>query len=442
MLVALVLVVLLDLFTVAVRSALLTANLVRLLAAREEQGAKVERVLDLLNTPRNLQAGLNLAQLLTRFLAAGLVLALFNTQDWTPSAILLADGMLLLAVLVIFWLELAIDVLIARQAEIWAIRLAPGARLLMAVLSPFLVLPLAINARRGTPELSSTVTEAELKSMVDAGHQGGVLEQDERQMIYSIFELGDTLVREIMVPRIYINAVDVATPLSEAVDLMVRSGQSRVPVYEETIDSILGLLYAKDLLRVWRDGSQDVSLRSLLRPAYFVPEAKKVDELFAEMQARRVHMAVVVDEYGGVAGLLTMEDIVEEIFGDIRDEYDQSEELPYQKVGNGEFVFQGRIALDDFNELLGSCLSAEEADTLGGVIYSRVGRVPATGEQVRIDNLLLTVEQVSGRRIRKVRARCLQPEEMEQPDAQANAGEPGEADKPGTLNAASVEPTR
>jgi len=192
MLVALVLVVLLDLFTVAVRSALLTANLVRLLAAREEQGVKVERVLDLLNTPRNLQAGLNLAQLLTRFLAAGLVLALFNTQDWTPSAILLADGMLLLAVLVIFWLELAIDVLIARQAEIWAIRLAPGARLLMAVLSPFLVLPLAINARRGSPEFSSTVTEAELKSMVDAGHQGGVLEQDERQMIYSIFELGDT----------------------------------------------------------------------------------------------------------------------------------------------------------------------------------------------------------------------------------------------------------
>ena len=158
MLVALVLVVLLDLFTVAVRSALLTANLVRLLAAREEQGAKVERVLDLLNTPRNLQAGLNLAQLLTRFLAAGLVLALFNTQDWTPSAILLADGMLLLAVLVIFWLELAIDVLIARQAVIWASRLSAGARLLMAVLSTFLGLPLAINARRCSPELSITGT--------------------------------------------------------------------------------------------------------------------------------------------------------------------------------------------------------------------------------------------------------------------------------------------
>ncbi len=441
MLIALVLLILLDLFTVAVRSALLTASLARLLAAREEQGVKVERVLDLINTPRNLQAGLNLAQLLTRFLIAGFVLALFNAQEWTPGAILLADGLLLLAALVVFWLELAIDVVISRRAEAWAIRLAPGARLLMAVLSPLLVLPLAINARRGSPEMSSTVTEAELKSMVDAGHQGGVLEQDERQMIYSIFELGDTLVREIMVPRIYINAIDVTTPLSEAVGLLLRSGQSRVPVYEETIDSILGLLYAKDLLRVWSDGNQDESLRSLLRPAYFVPEAKKVDELFAEMQARRVHMAVVVDEYGGVAGLLTMEDIIEEIFGDIRDEFDQSEELPYQKIGEGEFIFQGRIGLDDFNELLGSCLSAEESDTLGGVIYSRVGRVPATGEQVRIDNLLLTVEQVSGRRIRKVRARCLRPQELEFPEGtQAAADEPGEMDKTDVANEAGVEP--
>jgi CBS domain containing-hemolysin-like protein len=195
------------------------------------------------------------------------------------------------------------------------------------------------------------------------------------------------------------------TPLPEAVDAFLKSGHSRVPVFEDTVDNILGLLYAKDLLRVWREGDQLDSLRSLLRRAYFVPEAKKVDELLTEMQRRRVHIAIVVDEYGGVAGLVTLEDIVEEILGEIRDEYDQAEELPYEALANGEYIFQGRIDLDDFNEVVASELPKEEADTLAGFIYSRLGRVPANGESLQAYNLLLIVEQVSGRRIQKVRVR-------------------------------------
>jgi CBS domain containing-hemolysin-like protein len=142
----------------------------------------------------------------------------------------------------------------------------------------------------------------------------------------------------------------------------------------------------------------------LLRPAYFIPEAKKVDELLAEMQLQRIHMAIVVDEYGGIAGLVTLEDIVEEIIGEIQDEYDLSEELPYQEISEHEYLFQGRINLDDFNELMDSHLPIDEADTLGGFMYSQIGRVPLGGEQVQFGDLLLTVEQVSGRRIRKVRA--------------------------------------
>jgi CBS domain containing-hemolysin-like protein len=247
-----------------------------------------------------------------------------------------------------------------------------------------------------------------------------VLEQDERQMIYSIFEMGDTLVREIMLPRIYITALDVNTPLEEAIDVLLQSGHSRVPVYAETVDQIQGLLYAKDLLKVWREGGKIDSLRSLLRPAYFVPEAKVVDELLAEMQTRRVHMAVVVDEYGGVAGLVTMEDIVEEIVGEIRDEYDQGEELPYTQVGEGEYIFLGRVDPGDFNELMGSHLPMEEAETLGGFIYGKMGRVPVSGESVLVDDLELIVEQVSKHRIRKVRARKL-------PQA-AESGQDGEQD--------------
>jgi CBS domain containing-hemolysin-like protein len=240
--------------------------------------------------------------------------------------------------------------------------------------------------------------------MVDAGQQEGLLEQEERMMIHSIFDMGETLAREIMVPRIDMRALDVQTPLPEAVDALLESGFTRVPVYEETVDNILGLLYAKDLLRVWRKGDQLGSLRELLRPASFVPEAKKIDDLLTEMQSQRVHIAIVVDEYGGVAGLVTLEDIVEEIFGEIRDEYDQAEELPYQELADGGYLFLGRVDLDDINEVLSTNLPTNEADSIGGFIYSRMGRVPNSGESIQVGNLLLTVDQVSGRRISKVHA--------------------------------------
>jgi putative hemolysin len=217
-----------------------------------------------------------------------------------------------------------------------------------------------------------------------------------------------------MVPRIDVYALESEKTLGEAIQTFSQSGHSRVPVYEETIDNIIGLLYAKDLLNVKRDENELLgSLRDLLRPAYYVPEAKKVDELLTEMQSRRTHMAIVVDEYGGVAGLVTLEDIMEEIIGEIQDEYDQAEEMMYQEVGPGEYVFQGRIDLDDFNEIMDCHLTKEAADTLGGYIYSEIGRVPAGGESVQADGVLLTVELVTGRRIRKVRARKVQTDEEE-----------------------------
>jgi putative hemolysin len=309
-----------------------------------------------------------------------------------------------------FMLEWLVEWHVSRQPETWAIRLSILARILMLVLTPLLALPLLIS-RRANPaiENQSSVTETELMTLVEASQEEGVLEQGERRMIVSIFKLGDTLAREIMVPRIDLLALDVDTPLADAVDALLESGYSRVPVFRETVDNILGLLYTKDLLRIWREGNQIASLKDLLRRAYFVPEAKKVDELLAEMQAQRIHMAIVVDEYGGVAGLVTLEDIVEEIVGEIHDEYDKAEENLYQQVDVGEFVFLGRVDLDDFNEIMESTLPRDEADTLAGFMYSRIGRVPVGGENVQVEDLELTVEQVSGRRIRKVRAQRIPP---------------------------------
>ena len=407
LLLGLVILLVIDVFVVAYRAALSNASLARLLSLREEMEEKVNRTVNLIHAPQLWQAGGNLAQLITHFLGASLLIAAFFPQEWTVASVALETGILLLAALLVFGLEWTVEVLVIRSPETYAMRLAPYVRTLTVVLSPVLALPLALTRRERTQDLAGAVTEEELKSMVDAGHEGGVLEQDERQMIYSIFELGDTLVREIMLPRIYITALDVNTSLPEAIKAVVQSGHSRMPVYIETVDNILGLLYAKDLLRVWHEGSQLESLRGLLRPAYFVPEAKKVDELLAEMQSGRVHMAIVVDEYGGIAGLVTLEDIVEEILGEIQDEYDLSEELPFTQVGEGEYLFQGRIGLDDFNEIMGSHLPVDEAETLGGFIYDEIGRAPTSGENLHLDEVHLTVEQVTGRRIRKVRARRL-----------------------------------
>jgi CBS domain containing-hemolysin-like protein len=412
----------LDLFTIAFRAALLNASLARLLALREEMEVKVNRAVSLLHSPQEWLAASNLLQLLTRFLGASLLLALFAPQAWTVPSVMVEMGILLLAAVVVFWLEWAVEVVVTRHPETWSMRLAPYVRSLTVVLTPLLLLPLAFGRHKGeTQEPMSTVTEEELKSMVDAGHEGGVLEGDERQMIYSIFELSDTLVREIMLPRIYINALEVSTPLSEAVDALIKSGHSRMPVYTESVDNILGLLYAKDLLRVWRMGEQIDSLHSLLRPATFIPEAKKVDELLEEMQTGHVHMAMVVDEYGGIAGLVTLEDIFEEIVGEIQDEYDQSEEAPYVQVGEGEYVFQGKVDLRDFNEVMGSQLPTEETETLGGFIYERVGRVPTSGESLQVGDISLTIEQVTGRRIRKVRAKKQSAEAQEVKQDEDNA---------------------
>jgi len=269
------------------------------------------------------------------------------------------------------------------------------------------------------------VTEEEIKTMVDAGEEKGVIEQEEKEMIYSIFEFGDTVVREVMVPRIDIAAVDVSATMNEALDVILQAGFSRLPVYERTIDNIVGVLYAKDLLRYLRDGKSDVALWDVVRPPYFIPETKKVDELLPDLQRRRVHVAIVVDEYGGVAGLVTIEDLLEEIVGEIRDEYD-SEEAMVEFLGDGQYVFDGRIPLDDVNKLVGAELASGVADTLGGYVYEKLGQVPAVNDHIEQDDVTVTVLSVSGRRIRRVRVeRRLTP-----PTVEAGSDEQDEGAEP------------
>ncbi len=314
--------------------------------------------------------------------------------------------------LIISSVEFVLENLALRAPVTWALRLAPLAAVIEVLLSPIIWLVLRLGrkiARSPIGRQYPLVTEEEIMTLVNAGEEGGVIQDDEKRMIYSILQLADTLAREVMVPRIDVLAFEDDTDLVEATRTLLRTGYSRAPVFIDTIDNVVGLIYVKDLLAAWNEGVADQTVADLARDAYFVPEAKRVDELLTEMQAKRIQMAIVVDEYGGTAGLVTFEDIVEEIVGEVRDEYDVAEELPFQQVEEDEYIFNGGIDLDDVNQLVGAELPKDTSETLGGFIYSHLGRVPMPGEQVNAGGLELVVEQVVGRRIRKVRATLVEP---------------------------------
>jgi CBS domain containing-hemolysin-like protein len=261
-------------------------------------------------------------------------------------------------------------------------------------------LPL-VEPRAESSEPEETRDEA-VEQMVEASEKAGWIESDEHEMISGVLQLDRTLTREIMVPHIDVIALSVETPLHDALDVVIAGAHSRVPVYEESIDHVVGLLYAKDLLRALRDGKTDVSLRDLMRPVHFVPESKRLDELLQEFQSDKVHMAVVVDEYGRTTGIVTIEDVLEEIVGEIQDEYDTSEEPLVERIGENEGVFNARVNIGEVNESLGLNLPAE-SDTLGGLVYQRFEKIPKVGDQVRVGDVTITVLNMVGRRIKKVR---------------------------------------
>jgi len=402
----------LDLFFAFLRTALVNVRAPQLIESGSDKPKKLEETIAFLERPR-LRATLRLLIALTHILLAAsvLYLCLEKFGDLSLGAML---GILVGMLLVLLMLEFLIERAALNDPELYALKLVTVARFFDFLFSPVskTLIWLQGTNTQALKKLGS-VTEDELRTWVQVGEPEGGLEPDERKMIYSIFQFGETLCREIMVPRMEVLALEVKTPLNRAINAFVESGHSRVPVYDDVIDNVVGMLYAKDLLKIHADCEEKNRIKDLLRPAYFVPESKKVDELLAEMQSKGVHIAVVVDEYGGMAGLVTLEDIVEEIVGEIRDEYDQSEELLIQKVSDDEVLFRGRVSLDDFNEALETHVDPDMTDTLGGYFYSELGRVPMEGDQLQVEDWHLRVEEVRGRRVGKIRARKQKAEEQE-----------------------------
>jgi CBS domain containing-hemolysin-like protein len=323
-------------------------------------------------------------------------------STWVAVGIAVAGSLAVLALL-----EVAVRSLVHRSPERWVVRLTPLVRAFRLVFGlPTLALVSSGHAVlrprpvEGHPEATAEDDES-LLDLMEIEEANGGIEEEERAMIRGIIKLVGTATREIMVPRIDVVAVDTDTTMPEVTALIMERGFSRIPLYEGTIDNVVGVLYAKDFLRYLARGSRPPALKTIARPPYFVPESKKVDELLAEMRLNRVHMAIVVDEYGGTAGLVTIEDLLEEIVGEIEDEYDRSE-VTVEHISPDEAILDARVSTDDLNELFGTNIEGEDFDTVGGFVYHLLGRVPIPGDEVSANGLRLRILSVLGRRIKKV----------------------------------------
>jgi magnesium and cobalt transporter len=251
-------------------------------------------------------------------------------------------------------------------------------------------------------------SEEELQELIDASEQQGIIDEGEGDMLQSILELDETILREIMVPRTDMVCVDAEAPFGDILKAILSSGHSRIPVYKNNIDNIIGLVYAKDLLRFWGRPIDTISLAEIMRPPFLVPESKQVSVLLKEFQAACIHIAIVIDEYGGTSGLVTIEDLIEEIVGEIQDEYDHKEEW-LVKQSDGSLLVDSRLNIEEFEEYFDIEVAREKFDTLGGYIVEQFGRVPMVGEQVKIGDLDILIEQGDQRAIRQLRIIPISP---------------------------------
>jgi len=339
-----------------------------------------------------------------RVLGSTLIIAVFaylGARQHDPFAGTVGYG--LIGGLVVAIVQLTVGLVVARSPEYVALRLSGVAAATSVVFGiPAMILGLPSRLFARSIQLVAPDFDTDILSLVEREEAAGGVEEQERRMIRGIIGLEDKTAREIMVPRIDIAGVEVDGSIADVSTVVTERGYSRVPVFRENVDDIIGIVYAKDLLRAISNGGKDRPLSELLREPYFIPESKRLDELLTEMQSRRTHMAIVVDEYGGTAGLVTIEDLLEEIVGEIEDEYDIARP-PMEVISEDEVVLDAGTTTDVLRELFGYSVDSEDFDTVGGFLIHQLGRLPGVGDEVAVDGLTMRVLSMSGRRVRRLR---------------------------------------
>jgi putative hemolysin len=400
--------VLLAAFFAGSETAIVFANKANIRALAESGNSRAQAVIGLLEERDRLHATLLLAENFFIVLAAasGTVLSL---QLFPSTALSVAVSALVSTIFVVLIAKLLPKGLAARNPDRLALAVAGPMRLVMKLLSP------AARLLGGTADLfagpgpqgmscTAVVTEEDIKALINLGEEGGSLKEEEKELLHKVFEFGDTLTSEAMRPRTEIVSIPATAQLQDVFSLVSEFGYSRYPVIEDTMDSVIGILYIKDILVAMSadDVKREDGIRQFIRPAYFIPENKRVSELLSEMQRERFQIAIVIDEYGGTAGLVTLEDLIEEIVGSIHDEL-ETEEKDVEVVDEKNFVVSGQSPLDEVNELLGSNLQSNDFNTLGGFVFGLFGRMPKVGEQLKYKNLKLEVLELEGRKIDKIK---------------------------------------
>ena len=396
-------------FVSLAEAALVSVNRVqvRQLAANGEARAVV--LADLVARRQEILSSLIIALNVSLLVASSLVTAL-TIQLWGLRYVPWSAAITLAVILILC--EITPKSYSANQPERVALRLARSVALLHAILRPIaealnaiaqLMIAAALIRLFGGNRLPQghAFSDDEIKQLVTAGERGGEVQEEEAELIHGVIEFADQVAREVMVPRTDMVCVPQEAALSEAVQVIEQHGHSRIPIYAGDLDHITGIVYAKDLLAQLQQEHPAEHLAAVARHAHFVPESKRLDDLLRDMQQRRVHIAIVIDEYGGTAGLLTIEDLLEEIVGEIVDEYDR-EELPIHMVAEGEGIVDARASVDDVAEAFAVTLPEGEFDSIGGFILDRMGRLPQTGEELVDSGLRIRVEEVNSHRIQKL----------------------------------------
>ncbi|WP_322818311.1 hemolysin family protein [Tepidiforma sp.] len=384
----------------AAEAALERANDARIRALAARGNRQAQRIVPSVEQPGRYLGAITAG----RVLIATVVISLFaylgadrNGAAWAAIVYGLGGGGLMAMV------QMAVGMVVARAPEYAALKLsgvAVATRRIFGVPALLLGLPAGLAAR--SIRLVTPEPETDILALLEREEAEGGVEEAERRMIRGVIALEDKTAREIMVPRIDVAAAEIGATVGDVASIVTERGFSRVPIYRESIDDVVGIVYAKDLLKAMADGGPDRPVSDLLREAYFIPESKRLDELLTEMQSRRTHMAIVVDEYGGTAGIVTIEDLLEEIVGEIEDEYDVARPS-IEVISPDEVVLDAGASTDVLRELFGVNVESDDFDTVGGFLIHHLGRLPAVGDEVEVEGLTLRVLSMAGRRVRRLR---------------------------------------
>lgn len=391
-------------FFSASETALMSLSKIRIRNMVEENIPGSKKVQKLVENPSTMLSGILVGNNIVNIGASALATSL-AIKNFGSTGVGLATG--IMTILVLIFGEITPKSLAAQNSEKMALKVAPFITIIVAVLKPFNVVLIyltnaIIKVLGGDVDARTPfITEAELKTMINVSHEEGMLESEEKEMIHNVFEFRESRVTEVMTPRTYMVAVSLDSSYDKIVEVFKTQQFSRVPVYDDGIDNVVGILYLKDL--IFFDASKETfEIKKYMREPYFTFEFKLITELFSEMRDKSIQVAIVIDEYGGTAGMITLEDLVEEIVGDIRDE---SDELfnEIEVVEEDEYLVRGSAEIDLINEMLGVKIESEDFDTIGGFVTGLFGRLPETGEQIEFNNMKFVVEHVQKYRIEKLR---------------------------------------